>query len=103
MSTLAWNYRGLGNPRAVQFLKDMVIQKKPQLIFLCETLCMKEKVDKVRDLVGFESSFSVDVLGRSGGIALLWRHENEVSITSFSKNHIDAVVSIVGYSEWRLT
>lgn len=93
MSTLACNCRGLGNPRAVQFLKDMVIQKRPQLIFLCETLCIKEKVDKVRDLIGFESSFSVDVLGRSGGIAQLWHHENEVSITSFSKNHIDAVLN----------
>ncbi|XP_074375401.1 uncharacterized protein LOC141717203 [Apium graveolens] len=103
MSNLAWNCRGLGNPRVVQFLKDMVIPKKRQVIFLCETLCMKEKVEKVRHLIGFESSFSVDVIGRSGGIALLWRNEEEVSIRSFSKNHIDVVVRVVGCANWRLT
>lgn len=45
----------------------------------------------------------MDVIGRSGGLALLWRSEEEVSIKSFSKNHIDAVVSIAGSEEWRLT
>lgn len=56
MSTLSWNCRGLGNPRVVQFLMDMIIQKKPKIIFLCETLCRKEKVDRVRNLIGFEGS-----------------------------------------------
>lgn len=66
-------------------------------------LCFrKEKVDRVRHLIGFEGSFSVDVIGRSGGIALILRNKGEVSIHNFSKNHIDAVISIMGCVEWRL-
>lgn len=60
-------------------------------------------MDRVKNLVGFEGSFAVDVIGRSGGLALLWRNEGEVSKNSFSKNHIDLVVNIAGSEEWRLT
>lgn len=63
MSTLSWNCHGLGNPRAVQFLMDTIVQKRPRLIFLCETLCTKDRVDRFKTLIGFERAFAVDVAG----------------------------------------
>lgn len=44
--------------------------------------------------LGFEGAFSVDVQGRSGGIALLWRYKEEVQLLSYGKNHIDVKVDI---------
>lgn len=41
--------------------------------------------------------------GRRGGVALLWKKEWEVVVRSFSLNHIDVMVSILGGPEWRFT
>uniref|UniRef100_A0A803Q660 Reverse transcriptase n=1 Tax=Cannabis sativa TaxID=3483 RepID=A0A803Q660_CANSA len=66
MSTISWNCRGLGNPRAFQFLQDICVEKKPNFLFLCETLCKKEVVDRVKAKLGFESCFTVEAQGRKG-------------------------------------
>lgn len=47
MSIIAWNCRGLGNPRTIHFIKEITLQIKPSIIFLSETL---SKENKVRDL-----------------------------------------------------
>lgn len=103
MSILSWNCRGFGNPRDVQFLMDVIVQKQPKFIFLCKTLCTKERVDKIKNLIGFEGSFVVDVVGRSGGLALFWKYDGEFRLSSFSRNHIDVVVSTTDREKWRLT
>lgn len=71
MKILSWNCRGLGNPRAVQVLKDLVVSYKPLLIFLIETKCMQSRLDFVRALISFDGAFCVNVVGLSGGLALL--------------------------------
>lgn len=103
MSTLSWNCRGFGTPWAVQFLREIILQKKPNIVFLCETLCKQDLVEKVRNDLGFEGAFSVDVQGRSGGIALLWRYKEEVQLLSYSKNHIDVKLDIRDWNTFRLT
>lgn len=84
-------------------LTESVLQKKPDLVFLCETLCKQDTVEKVRNLLKFEGAISVDVQGHSGGIALLWRKDKEVKVLSYSKNHVDVEVGIQGWSKFRLT
>jgi hypothetical protein len=37
MNYLAWNYRGLGNPRTVQELARLVRAQDPNVVFLIET------------------------------------------------------------------
>uniref|UniRef100_A0A803PDL7 Reverse transcriptase domain-containing protein n=1 Tax=Cannabis sativa TaxID=3483 RepID=A0A803PDL7_CANSA len=103
MNILSWNCRGLGPPWTIQFLKDLVGQKKPMIVFLCETLCDKKKVEIVSRQLGFEGCYVVEAQGRSGGISLLWQNSNDVKINSFSKNHIDCVVSLNGLANFRLT
>lgn len=61
MSTLSWNCCGLGTSWAIQFLKETVLHKRPSIVFLCETLCKKDLVDKVKEMLKFEGAFSVDV------------------------------------------
>lgn len=103
MSTLSWNFRGLETSWAIQFLTETIFQKKPYIVFLCETLCKKDTIEKVKNLVKFEGAIAVDVEGRSGGITLLWRNQEEVQLLSYRRNHIDVEVDIRGWSKFRQT
>lgn len=82
---------------------SVLSKNRAGLVFLCETLCKKDIVEKVRNLLRFEGAFSVDSQGHGGGIAMLWRKESEVKVLSYSKNHIDVLVEINGWSKFRLT
>ncbi|XP_031104441.1 uncharacterized protein LOC116007924 [Ipomoea triloba] len=62
-----------------------------------------EQVEFVRVRTGFEGSFSVDRVGMSGGLALLWRDKDTATVLGFSQNHIDVIVSLPGKPQWRLT
>ncbi|XP_074374624.1 uncharacterized protein LOC141715036 [Apium graveolens] len=103
MSIVSWNCHGFGTPWALQFLKEVVLQKKPSYVFLCETLCRKGIVERVRSSLGFEGTIVVEAIGHSGGIALLWRNKDAVSLCSFSKNHIDGIVTPPEGVKYRLT
>ncbi|KAK1393063.1 hypothetical protein POM88_012119 [Heracleum sosnowskyi] len=103
MTTFSWNCHGLGTPWALQFLKDQLIQKKPSILFLSETLCRKDKMENVRKGIRFEGAFAVDCQGQGGGITMLWKNKEEVTIQSYGINHIDAKVDIQGWPSFRLT
>ncbi|XP_062091311.1 uncharacterized protein LOC133797433 [Humulus lupulus] len=103
MTTLNWNCCGLGNPRTIRFLKEIVSQKRPKFIFLCETLCSKVKIEGLARLMDYGGAFWVEAQGRSGGLALLWKHKDDLSILSFSQHHIDSLVCLPGYCPYRLT
>lgn len=103
MSCISWSCRGLGTPWTVQFLTELVLQKKPNLIFLSEILCKKGRVERVKDILGFEGAVTVESQGHSGGLALIWRNKEEVNLRSFSKHYIDVEVSVQGWDKFRLT
>uniref|UniRef100_A0A803PH95 DUF4283 domain-containing protein n=1 Tax=Cannabis sativa TaxID=3483 RepID=A0A803PH95_CANSA len=63
----------------------------------------KEKVVALSKKLGFEGCFAVDSQGRSGGLALLWKSEEEVIIDSYSLNHVDCFVHFEGQSKFRFT
>jgi hypothetical protein len=104
MSFLSLNYLGLGNSWTVQDLHQLVTETKPNFVFLMETLSKKNQLEKVRCKMGFEGLFVVDPVGRSGGLALLWKEANSLEIFNYSRSHIQAMVKDdVGNSEWVLT
>ncbi|KAK1386937.1 hypothetical protein POM88_015115 [Heracleum sosnowskyi] len=78
MSTLSWNCHGLGTPWALQFLKESILQKSPEFVFLSEILCKRDRVEKIKRLIQFDGAFTVDTQGHNGGIAFLWRNQCEV-------------------------
>ncbi|XP_019171082.1 PREDICTED: uncharacterized protein LOC109166644 [Ipomoea nil] len=103
MSTLSWNCRGLGNPRTVQELVDMVSRKQPDFVFLMETKVARDHAERFRVKIGYEGLFYVDSDGLSGGIALLWKRNSTARLLSYSTNYVDVVVTIAGFPEWRMT
>uniref|UniRef100_A0A803Q8J8 DUF4283 domain-containing protein n=1 Tax=Cannabis sativa TaxID=3483 RepID=A0A803Q8J8_CANSA len=77
--------------------------KKPKFLFLCETLCSKDLVDRVKFKLGFESCFAVEAVGRSGGLAFFWKIDEEARLIGYSKHHVDFEITVPGTTTWRLT
>ncbi|XP_074361140.1 uncharacterized protein LOC141701372 [Apium graveolens] len=87
MSCISWNCRGLGNPRTIRALNDLLKDHNPEL----------------RVHFGFDSCFLVDKVGRSGGLAVLLKRSMQCEITGYSNHHIDALFLENGHASWRLT
>ncbi|XP_019179272.1 PREDICTED: uncharacterized protein LOC109174493 [Ipomoea nil] len=103
MSTLSWNCRGLGNPRTVREIEDIVSRKKLDFVFLMETKVNRDHAERLRIKLGFDGLFNVDNSGLSGGLALLWRTNNTARLLSYSDNYVDVEVSMPGFEKWRMT
>ncbi|KAK6141980.1 hypothetical protein DH2020_020745 [Rehmannia glutinosa] len=103
MIGVSWNCRGLGNPRALLALKNLVKARRPHFIFLIETLVITTRINEIKSELGYVGCFSVDCVGRSGGLDLLWVNSITVSVLNYSRFHIN--VSIVDEFDfnWRCT
>ncbi|KAJ0075025.1 hypothetical protein Patl1_34398 [Pistacia atlantica] len=87
------NCRGLGNSRTVRELHHWVKTKCPDFVFLMETKCKRNKLEIIRNKIGFSCSFVVDSRGASGGIAMLWKDDKEVDLLSYTQHHISFIVN----------
>jgi exonuclease III len=103
MIILSWNCRGLTKPGAVPNLRNLVRGHHPDVLFLFETLSNARAMESIRVTLGFDSCLSVDVEGRSGGIAVLWKASSNCRIINYSRNYINLIVEDPIKGEWRLT
>lgn len=92
MNILSWNYRELENPHTVHNQHLLVQEKRSNLVFLSETKLEVSRLKRVKRRLGFLGCVGVNPIGRKGGLALLWRNQNEVEILNFSQNHTSAWV-----------
>lgn len=90
---LNWNCRGLGQAAIVPTVCELIRARRPDIIFLFETLSFDVRLEALRVKLRFSSYFSIDCLGRSGGLAILWNNGINCSISSYSCNHIDVIVN----------
>ncbi|KAJ0017174.1 hypothetical protein Pint_11951 [Pistacia integerrima] len=93
MICISWNCRGLGNPRIVCELHHWVKTKCPDFVFLMETKCNRNKLELIRNKIGFSCSFVVESRRASGGIAMLWKDNKEVDLVSYTQHHISIIVN----------
>ena len=84
-------------------LAELVISKKPLFIFLIETLCSRSKLESIERQLNYNGLFVVERMGRSGGLALLWKALNSVTLLKYANNFIDAEVEVPELGKWRLT
>jgi hypothetical protein len=61
------------------------------------------KIDELKYVLSFDYCFSVDRIGRGGGLAFLWKKSINCNITNYSTNHIDIEVIDAIKGKWRLT
>lgn len=93
----------IGSAVRVRALKDLVSSHKPVIVGLSETKLSSKKWDSLRVYLGFQNCFSTSCIGKSGGLALLWSTEVDVTVRSFSRSHTDLNVEVQGESAFRLT
>lgn len=97
MNLLSWNCWGLGNHRTVQELYDLCRNKSPYLVFLCETKCNQHAIERIKTKLNL-FGFSVPARGRSGGLAMLWKKDIDVSLRAFIDRFIDVNLTFFGLS-----
>ena len=104
MNPLSWNYRGLGNPRLVRALHDIVRRWNPKVVFLMETKAKNRRMERIKNIIGLENGLFVPCVGRKGGLAMLWARDIDLKIKRYSLNHIDAIINNTENNyKWRLT
>lgn len=103
MEIIRWNCRGLGNPRAVRALGDLIKSQKPNMVFLIETLSEEDRIKKLIVKFGFDQYRAVTYRGRSGGLALLWDRSIQYCVVEAESNYIDVHVLSNNSLSWRLT
>ena len=67
-----------------------------------ETLVHEMKIEELRIKLGFSCKFTVNSIDHSGGLAMLWDSSLSCSISGFSNNHIDLIIT-ESTGDWRLT
>ncbi|KAH9779368.1 reverse transcriptase domain-containing protein [Citrus sinensis] len=75
----------------------------PAFIFLIETLCHSDKLEKIKIQLGYAGLFVVDKVGRSGGLAFFWKPNFIVHLIKFGKTFIDVAVRNSEGKYWRVT
>ena len=103
MIFLSWNYRGVGNLRAVTVLSHLVREKTPHVLFLMETKQTIEEMKKIQEDLRYNAMLAVPCIRRTGGLAMLWKSEVSLDIQTYSLNHIDTHILNDPSTPWRLT
>ncbi|GLT72046.1 hypothetical protein SLA2020_440170 [Shorea laevis] len=62
-----------------------------------ETKLRQNKIQNLRIKLGMDGAFVVDCVGHSGGLALLWRAEVDITIQNYSRRHINVIVTNTGF------
>lgn len=78
----------------VRALREMISQYSPSILFLCETKAKGRKVKNLCNLLSFDHVFTVDPVGRSGGLTLFWKDYVNLSILQSCKNFIHSKVAM---------
>ena len=103
MKIFVWNARGLGSLRAFNTLRFHKQETKADLMFLMETRCGHDKMERWRLKLGYSCKLVVNSVGKSGGLCLLWDNNINVSLLSYSQGHIDVSIKHDNNQSWRFT
>ncbi|PNX98658.1 ribonuclease H, partial [Trifolium pratense] len=103
MIILSWNCRGLSTPNAIPNLRRLAQKHRPDVLFLSETLSTSQQLERIRVLLKYDSCLSIDVEGRSGGLAVLWNDKSKCKIINYSRNFINLEVDNSQKGVWRMT
>ena len=73
-------------------LKELIHGASPNIIFLSETKIKTPKVRRICDRLKFVDSWCVELVGKSGSLALFWRMGVDLEVVFSDKNMIVALV-----------
>ena len=94
MSVLSWNCQGAGSSETVQRLGEMRRVYFPDLLFLMETKQKKSYVEHLKTSLGYDECVTVDPIGLSGGLAVMWKSSYVVEVLSCDNRIIDLKITL---------
>ena len=103
MSCINWNCHGLGQPRVVLELTELVKKKSPSIIFLMETKSKEQYLKKLCSKLKLENVHIEPRVNASGGLTLYWKNGIDLNVLDSTPTYIDAVVNPGMDDVWRLT
>ncbi|KAI5427001.1 hypothetical protein KIW84_032431 [Lathyrus oleraceus] len=95
--------QGLSNPSAIPNLRNLAQWYHPDTLFQSDTLAKAKKLEFVRVLLKFDSSLTIDVEGRNGGLVVLWKDKIKYNVMNFSRNFVNLSIQDELKGQWRLT
>lgn len=88
-------------------LKGVIRIEHPHFVFLSETKVKGKEWEDIKSMLKFRNFICVDCSEdgrqRSGGLAMLWHEEIDLTLNSSSLNHMDFVVPNADGWKWRIT
>lgn len=99
----AGKLEGIQSPRAFNTLRFHKQESKVDLMFLMETRCGQEKIERWHLKLGYNNKLVVNSVGKSGGLCLIWDNSIDVSLLSYSQGHIDVSIKHDSNRSWRFT
>ena len=87
MKIISWNIRGCKHPRKIKTMAKKLKDEKSVILFLQETRCKSETLDKVGQRICKGCKIMVvDYIGTTGGMEILW-HPDSICLTDWRENH----------------
>ncbi|XP_033134315.1 uncharacterized protein LOC117127769 [Brassica rapa] len=93
MSIMSWNCRGAGSDETVQYLQGLRRSIFPDFLFLMETKQKNSYMMGLQQSLGYDKMITVEPIGLSGGLALMWKSTFDVAVLSCDNRIIDVKVS----------
>ena len=93
MRIISWNCRGLGNTSTVRQGKQIALFWKPDFFFILETRLTKGRGRQIFSNWGFTGCFEVPRESLSGGLALGWTQDWDVSILFQNRHFIHSQIT----------
>ena len=84
------------DPPTVQHLREIHGQYFPEIIFLSETKNGKKYLENVVGHLGYHDLHTVEPIGKSGDMALMWKDSLTVKILQSDRRLIDAQITLEG-------
>ena len=81
----------------------MVWAKNHSVVFLAETWMDEARLVLIQDRIKFKHKFVASRRNKVGGLVIFWKEDFDLTIETFSKNHIDTTVNKNKVEEWRFT
>lgn len=103
MSLLCWNRRGLRNLEIEEELGHLIRTQDLSVVFLAKTWLTKVRLEEIRASYKFGGMIEVLREVRGGGVFIFWKKDFDLSMDTFSPNHIDAIVNEAKDDAWRFT
>lgn len=94
MAILSWNCLGLGRAQdlVIPRLRELRQELFPDILFLMETKQNRDALVDLQVWLGYDKIMTVNPIGYSGGLALLWKDSVNISFKYVDKHLVDMEV-----------